>query len=732
MSIPSRPAAIVAASTVSKFKADVYQLLVVVDPNERNELLEQYIWCSQCKTQGWSLSNQLGNTSNYQKHLETKHGYSFISGKLQPKTINTITLSFTQQNNKVEPFARQKIDDLNRLLALAWVSNSWSFNSVDDKAFLQFIDCLTDGKYSPPGRTKLTKIIDDLDNQMSKVLIAEMADSPISLTTDGGSMQNGVNYQAVTASLITPQFVPRDMTLAVQPTDGSQTAVAISGILDDVLDRYKLGSRKCVAACTDNCSTVVNAIKVNEKIDHSLTCVCHLMNLALMDVAEGKAPKTKPIVAMAGQPEQSESESESSESSDDSMSEESEGEIDQAQQIRINQPPITSRPVNHFQVISRKARELVSHFNRSPKLNALFIQYQERMIAKGRTSRTQTYNTVTFIDTRFVAHFFVFDRLLLLRTALDKFVKKPYAVYGKQKKQLTSFTADEWQMMNEYNEILKLFHINSTTFEASKGAPLGLVGARLALMLDDLDALARSLTLPVCAQFACDVGTKLRVRLSTMMNLKMYQLAFALDPRVHRRVIPGWSSQSCEDALRVACASFRWSDYVECDEVEAPPVQPAAQSSAPAAPSQARGTKRKLNDCPDRTQPAAEPNANPPQVLSKVDQYLLEQSIDEDACPFAWWKEKEKDYPTLARMARVYLSLPCSSASSERVFSCARLQLDYKRRRLDVNRVATLVCMNRNLELFIRLTRGDEAWDKSSQVRWWGPKPKPAAVPEKL
>ena len=36
-----------------------------------------------------------------------------------------------------------------------------------------------------------------------------------------------------------------------------------------------------------------------------------------------------------------------------------------------------------------------------------------------------------------------------------------------------------------------------------------------------------------------------------------------------------------------------------------------------------------------------------------------------------WWKEKEKIWPKLAKMAKQYLAQPASSAGPERVFSAA-------------------------------------------------------------
>ena len=53
------------------------------------------------------------------------------------------------------------------------------------------------------------------------------------------------------------------------------------------------------------------------------------------------------------------------------------------------------------------------------------------------------------------------------------------------------------------------------------------------------------------------------------------------------------------------------------------------------------------------------------------------------ANPLDWWKVHETDYPYLAKLAIKYLSIPATSAPSERVFSTAGLTIAKDRTRLD-------------------------------------------------
>jgi hypothetical protein len=55
-----------------------------------------------------------------------------------------------------------------------------------------------------------------------------------------------------------------------------------------------------------------------------------------------------------------------------------------------------------------------------------------------------------------------------------------------------------------------------------------------------------------------------------------------------------------------------------------------------------------------------------------------------DFCLLTWWKQNEKKFPSVARMARQFLATPASSAEAERLFSYAgRLHGDLSSRTTD-------------------------------------------------
>ena len=69
-----------------------------------------------------------------------------------------------------------------------------------------------------------------------------------------------------------------------------------------------------------------------------------------------------------------------------------------------------------------------------------------------------------------------------------------------------------------------------------------------------------------------------------------------------------------------------------------------------------------------------------------------------------WWKNREKDFPTLSKIARGILCIPGTSAPSERVFSVAGLTIT-KLRALACENASCLILLKDNWELSEELTK---------------------------
>ena len=68
--------------------------------------------------------------------------------------------------------------------------------------------------------------------------------------------------------------------------------------------------------------------------------------------------------------------------------------------------------------------------------------------------------------------------------------------------------------------------------------------------------------------------------------------------------------------------------------------------------------------------------------------------------PLKWWKEQQRRFPTLARLAKIYLAVMATSAPSERIFSVASRIISARRTNLDPETAGKLLFVAKNWNWF--------------------------------
>ena len=80
-------------------------------------------------------------------------------------------------------------------------------------------------------------------------------------------------------------------------------------------------------------------------------------------------------------------------------------------------------------------------------------------------------------------------------------------------------------------------------------------------------------------------------------------------------------------------------------------------------------------------------------------------AVPEITCdPLKWWKDHQKALPKLAHLARIYLSVPASQASTERSFSIANRVCTVSRCSLTPDHIEKIAVLHQNYELFVDLS----------------------------
>ena len=101
-----------------------------------------------------------------------------------------------------------------------------------------------------PGRTKVTKMIDELYEDMLKLKDMLKQSSSVSLTTEAAKMPTGDSYVAITGHWISSGWELLSAVLAISISNASQTAQEIGSLIMELGMKYTLDDRLDAIATT--------------------------------------------------------------------------------------------------------------------------------------------------------------------------------------------------------------------------------------------------------------------------------------------------------------------------------------------------------------------------------------------------------------------------------------------------------------------------------------------------
>ena len=143
------------------------------------------------------------------------------------------------------------------------------------------------------------------------------------------------------------------------------------------------------------------------------------------------------------------------------------------------------------------------------------------------------------------------------------------------------------------------------------------------------------------------LDTSLERRLSKYEDMEVFQLAATLDP----------------------CYKLDWCMDEEFDNIRDILIKKAEDIASRIIPEDgpppAKRARPGLGFMKDRSQSSSEAVG----TLFEINNYLSHPCMPDDTNILLFWKDNEKKYPTLARLASIYLAILASSALVERIFS---------------------------------------------------------------
>lgn len=129
-----------------------------------------------------------------------------------------------------------------------------------------------------------------------------------------------------------------------------------------------------------------------------------------------------------------------------------------------------------------------------------------------------------------------------------------------------------------------------------------------------------------------------------------------------------------------------------------PRVETAAAVAAPSRSSNFMNELDKIRMEHEEGSGAASTSSTAVQLHS----YFTEETIPSIDDPYKYWAVNHQRLPGLAAAAFRYLSAPCTSVESERLFSTVSTILDEKRNRLTAEKAEMLAFLNKNLPLMLK------------------------------
>ncbi|XP_050305061.1 zinc finger BED domain-containing protein 4-like [Anthonomus grandis grandis] len=337
-----------------------------------------------------------------------------------------------------------------------------------------------------------------------------------------------------------------------------------------------------------------------------------------------------------------------------------------------------------------KGRRLVTHFNHSGLA-------QENLLAIQKKLSLPEHQLVQDISTRWNSTFYMSERLLEQKRAISLYV----ADYDT----LTNLTTHERCLMEQCVKLLKPFE------EITKITSAGL--SCISEVIPQLTALKKYLCKDETAQRTADLPhmraalkSELNSRFSLLSTDLNYLIVTFLDPRFKTNYLRILEAERARQKILLEFLKMTCDESSSSSDTSPSSTPPPSKKSRNKTDSNVtRDSHDTFWDCfneiahENNSQSHQSQNQAKNPITREIDGYLKTVRIDHNWDPYAWWSANLQEYPNLMKFAKVYLSAPCSSVFSERLFSEAGFVYENKRNRLLPANAKNLVLVHHNLPL---------------------------------
>ncbi|XP_056116473.1 E3 SUMO-protein ligase ZBED1-like [Rhinichthys klamathensis goyatoka] len=335
-----------------------------------------------------------------------------------------------------------------------------------------------------------------------------------------------------------------------------------------------------------------------------------------------------------------------------------------------------------------RVRHIAKFFHRSTTATRILKDKQKLLQLNARKLKID-------VVTRWNSALEMLERFLEQQPAISAALLSPDV--RRNEKDLCSLKEEDITDAEDVVRALKPMKTATQVMSEEKCPTLSVIAPLHALLLKEMTSL------PEDSRVVKDMKDEIKKNLSTRyVNQKdMLYVASAIDPRF--KALPFLNEEERDRTFSrlqtEAVYGMEEDPYNQDDAADEVDGVEEEVEPQPPAPKQSSALESLLGEAYRPQQEVGPQKTKAAEAEDEIKRYKARRPAGLQDNPLIWWRENEKEYPLLARMAKRYLCVPGTSVTSERVFSTAGDIITAKRSCLTPGHVNELLFLQKNLSI---------------------------------
>lgn len=327
--------------------------------------------------------------------------------------------------------------------------------------------------------------------------------------------------------------------------------------------------------------------------------------------------------------------------------------------------------------LSAKARHIVSHFHHSPQATHRLQQAQLQL-------KLPVHKLKTEVATRWNSTYYMFYRLVEQKEAISLVLLSDEKV--------DNLTPYEWRTAAEYVKTLQPFEEATTLTSSSKFPTLSMVIPVLNILNKLLDCTSDGLN-----DLKLELMNGIDRRWPDYQKITVFAAASLIDPRFKRF---GFTKEGAfKAAFDDVCERLeKLIQETEGTVAVAEGDQSSHQSVSASGSAMSLWSTYRMMVSEQQTSNESTNESRKEKARRELLSFLDEPLIEPEQSALTWWATNAPQYPNIAKLARVFLSIPATSVPSEQIFSKAGQVITKRRSSLKPEHAEQLIFLCHSLQ----------------------------------